>query len=151
MRSVAAPPPQKACAFRGPQWVRPILLCCHDKVGIGESNPGGHERKTGASVKLRQASGPQATERGAKEEACERSEAGGQSPMGHHVAADFAVIKNRRKPVFSCAPSLLLLPRKLALSGDTSGFAPSFFAVMIEWASGNRTREGTSWRSMRVQ
>ena len=51
-------------------------------------------------MELRTASGPQATERGAKEEACERSEAGGQSPMGHHVAADFAVIKNRRKPVF---------------------------------------------------
>ena len=71
MRYVAAPPPQKACAFRGPQWVRPILLCCHDRVGIGESNPGGHERKAGASVKLRTASGPQATEGGAKEEACQ--------------------------------------------------------------------------------
>ena len=65
----------------------PILLCCHDKVGIGESNPGGHERKAGAPVKLRTASGPQATERGAKEEACEQGEAGGQSPMGHDAAA----------------------------------------------------------------
>ena len=77
--------PQKACAFRGPREHKPILLCCHDKVGIGESNPGGHERKDGASVNLRTSSGPQATERGAKEEACERSEAGGQSPMGLFV------------------------------------------------------------------
>ena len=77
--------PQKACAFRGPREHKPILLCCHDKVGIGESNPGGHERKDGASVNLRTSSGPQATERGAKEEACERGEAGGQSPMGLFV------------------------------------------------------------------
>lgn len=56
-------------------------------MGIGESNPGGHERKAGAPVKLRTASGPQATERGAKEEACEQGEAGGQSPMGHDAAA----------------------------------------------------------------
>ena len=54
-------------------------------MGIGESNPGGHERKDGASVNLRTSSGPQATERGAKEEACERGEAGGQSPMGLFV------------------------------------------------------------------
>lgn len=33
-------------------WVYPILLCCHDKVGIGESNPGGHEleKYTGAII-----------------------------------------------------------------------------------------------------
>ena len=65
--------------------MRQPLLCCYDKVGIGESNPGGHERKVGAPVKLRTASGPQATDRRAKEEACERSEAGGQSPMGHQI------------------------------------------------------------------
>ena len=29
--------------FPGTPWVKPISSCCSDKVGIGESNPGGHE------------------------------------------------------------------------------------------------------------
>ena len=56
------------------RWVNPIFFCCSDKVGIGESNPGGHERQSEAPVKLRTGSGPQATGKGAKEAACERSE-----------------------------------------------------------------------------
>ena len=132
-------------------WVYPILLCCHDKVGIGESNPGGHERQSGAPVKLRTASGPKATERGAKEEACERSEAGGQSPMGHHVAADCAVFKTGLKCRFFHALRRCSFPQKACAFRGPHGFIPSFFAVMIKWASGNRTREGMSWRSIRVQ
>ena len=47
------------------------FLCILWKAGIG---PAGREREPEAPVELRAASGPQATERGAKEAACKREE-----------------------------------------------------------------------------
>ena len=89
-------------------------------------------------VDIRVAGGPKATERGAEEEACKHSAAGGQAPDDpasdcfsyassrpqasrlkpeSRVAANYAAIKNGFRAIFSYALLPLLSPKKLTLSG----------------------------------
>ena len=84
MRFVAAPFPQKANAFRGPHYYmfgKAAASFLRFRLQTGNRTREGVSVKPECPANIPAASGPKATERGAEEEVCERSEADGQSPM----------------------------------------------------------------------
>ena len=80
MRSVAAPFPQKASAFRGPQRKVAdfLIFCVH--LCVGTRTREGASVKPECPVNIPVASVPKATEWGAEDEACKPGAAGGRVP-----------------------------------------------------------------------